>query len=273
MLPLGEFPIAARRQVRGIITDVDGTLTTDGKITATALAALERARAAGLTVIAVTGAAAGTCDAMARTWPVDAVVGESGGFVFRLHPDSGRMVHLHILARDERRAHWAQYEKVLEAIIAEVPGAALAADQAYRETDLAIDHAQDVAPLGEEAVAQIVSIMEAAGMTATYSNIHVNGWLGPYDKLTTTCLVLRELYKADASDQDERARWMYLGDSPNDAPLFEFFPHSVGVANVRDFGDRIDAKPTYVTEGASGAGFAEAVDAVLAAQSGADATA
>ena len=267
MKPLGEFPEAARRDIRGIITDVDGTLTTDGKITSTALGALERARDAGLKIVAVTGAAAGTCDAMARTWPVDAVIGESGGFVFRLHPDTGRMVHLHILARDERRLHWAQYEKVLEAIMAEVPGAALAADQAYRETDLAIDHAQDVQPLGETEVAQIVSIMEAAGMTATYSNIHVNGWLGPYDKLTTTCLVLRELYTADVSDEDERARWMYVGDSPNDAPMFEFFPHSAGVANVREFGDRIDAKPQYVTENAAGAGFAEAVEFVLAAKS------
>ena len=272
MGPLDAFATDHRRAIRGIITDVDGTLTTNGKITSTALAALERAQAAGLKVVAVTGAAAGTCDAMARTWPVDAVVGESGGFVFRLHPDTGRMVHLHILARDERRNHWAQYEKVLEAIIAEVPGAALAADQAYRETDLAIDHAQDVASLGEEAVAQIVSIMEAAGMTATYSNIHVNGWLGPYDKLTTTCLVLRELFRADVSDEDERGRWMFVGDSPNDAPLFDFFPHAVGVANVRDFGDRLSAKPKYVTEQASGAGFAEAVDAVLAAQSDAGAT-
>jgi HAD superfamily hydrolase (TIGR01484 family) len=266
MQPLGEISTDARRNIRGIITDVDGTLTTEGKITATALAALERAQSAGLTVVAVTGAAAGTCDAMARTWPVDAVVGESGGFVFRLHPDTGRMVHLHILARDERRSHWAQYEKVLEAIMAEVPGAALAADQAYRETDLAIDHAQDVAALGEEAVAQIVSIMEAAGLTATYSNIHVNGWLGPYDKLTTTCLVLRELYRADVSDEEERGRWMFVGDSPNDAPLFEFFPHSVGVANVAEFGDRLDAKPKFVTPSPSGAGFAEAVDAVLAAR-------
>lgn len=273
MRPLGEFSEADRRAIRGIITDVDGTLTTGGKITSTALAAMERAQAAGLRVIAVTGAAAGTCDAMARTWPVDAVIGESGGFVFRLHPDSGRMVHLHILARDERRSHWAQYEKVLEKIIAEVPGSALAADQAYRETDLAIDHAQDVAALPPEAVEKIVGIMEAAGMTATYSNIHVNGWLGPYDKLTTTCLVLRELFRADVSDQDERGRWMAVGDSPNDAPLFEFFPHSVGVANVAEFGDRLTMRPAYVTASPSGAGFAEAVDALLSARSDTDATA
>ncbi|PIW29881.1 MAG: HAD family hydrolase [Rhodospirillales bacterium CG15_BIG_FIL_POST_REV_8_21_14_020_66_15] len=266
---LDAFSVDDRRAVRGIITDVDGTLTTGGRITSTALAALERAQAAGLTVIAVTGAAAGTCDAMARTWPVDAVIGESGGFVFRLHPETGRMVHLHILARDERRGHWTEYEKVLEKIVAEVPGAALAADQAYRETDLAIDHAQDVAPLAPEAIGKIVAIMEAAGMTATWSNIHVNGWLGPYDKLTTTCLVLRELYRADVSDRAERARWMFVGDSRNDAPLFEFFPHSVGVANVADFADHLKVPPAYVTPSPSGAGFAEAVDAVLAAQSSA----
>ena len=268
MRPLGEFPVAARRALRGIITDVDGTLTTNGRITGQALGALERAKAAGLKIILVTGAAAGTCDAMARTWPVDAVIGESGGFVFRLHPETGRMVHLHILARDERRAHWAQYEKVLAQVMAEVPGAALAADQAYRETDLAIDHAQDVAPLPPEKVAKIAAIMQAAGMTTGVSHIHVNGWLGPYDKLTTTRLVLKDLFLADVGDADECAKWAFVGDSPNDAPLFGFFPHSIGVANVRDFGGRIGTPPAYVTEASSGAGFAEVVDAVLAVQSG-----
>ncbi len=266
MKPLVQVPREGLAQLRGIITDVDGTLTTDGKITATALAALESAQAAGLKTIAVTGAAAGTCDTMARTWPLDAVIGESGGFVFRLHPDTGRMVHLHILPRDERRGHWSEYEKVLARVMQEVPGAALAADQAYRETDLAIDHAQDVTPLDDDAVAKIVQIMEDAGMTTGRSNIHVNGWLGPYDKLATTRLVLKDLFLADVDDAGERGRWLFVGDSPNDQALFGFFPLSVGVANIADFGAAIETPPGYVAAGVSGDGFAEIVAAVLAAR-------
>lgn len=273
MKPLGEFPLESRRAIRGIVSDVDGTLTTDGRITARALDALERARAAGLKVILVTGAAAGTCDTLARTWPVDAVIGESGGFVFRLHPETGRMVHLHLLGREERRANWAQYEKVLAQVMEAVPAAALAADQAFRETDLAIDHAQDVGPLPRADVDRIVQVMEAAGMTATVSNIHVNGWLGPYDKLTTACLVLLELFGADMSDAAERERWAFVGDSANDAPLFEFFPHAVGVANVAAVVDRLPVPPAYVTAEPHGAGFAEVVDALLAAQAGSGSTA
>ncbi|MEK9673318.1 MAG: HAD-IIB family hydrolase [Rhodospirillaceae bacterium] len=268
MKPLADIPKTALSAVRGIVTDVDGTLTTDGKITSSALGALERAKAADLKIVAVTGAAAGTCDAMARTWPVDAVIGESGGFVFRLHPETGRMVHLHILPRDERRGHWAEYEKVLALVMQEVPGAALAADQAYRETDLAIDHGQDVQPLGAAAIAKIVQIMEYAGMTTGVSNIHINGWLGPYDKLATTRLVFKDLFVVDLDDENQRAQWVFVGDSPNDQPMFAYFPLSVGVANVRDFGARIETPPAYVTDAAAGNGFAQMVDAILAARSG-----
>ncbi len=49
---------------------------------------------------------------------------------------------------------------------------------------------------------------------------------------------------------------MFVGDSPNDAPLFVFF-RAVGVANVREFAARIPSLPAYVTQAAAGAGFAE----------------
>jgi len=143
-----------------------------------------------------------------------------------------------------------------------VPGAALASDQLYRETDLAIDFCEDVPPLPRAAVDRIVALMEAEGMTAKVSSIHVNGWFGGYDKLAMTRTLLAEVF---ATDLDvERDRFVFVGDSPNDAPMFAFFPNAVGVANVRPFLDRIATPPAYITQCEAGAGFVELAGALLA---------
>jgi hypothetical protein len=67
-----------------------------------------------------------------------------------------------------------------------------------------------------------------------------------------------------ATDLDsQRERFIFVGDSPNDAPMFAFFPNAVGVANIRAFADRIPTLPAYVTERGGGEGFAELVDFLL----------
>ena len=142
-----------------------------------------------------------------------------------------------------------------------MPGTALASDQRYREADLAIDFREDVAELPRAAVDRIVSMMESEGMTAKVSSIHVNGWFGRYDKLTMTRRLFAEVFGADL-DAD-RSQFVFVGDSPNDAPLFAHFPNAVGVANVRAFADRIPTLPAYVTEREGGAGFAELASFLL----------
>jgi 3-deoxy-D-manno-octulosonate 8-phosphate phosphatase KdsC-like HAD superfamily phosphatase len=149
-------------------------------------------------------------------------------------------------------------------ILAAVPGAAAASDQLYREADLAIDFCEDVAPLRQSDIDRIVDIFEAAGAVAKVSSIHVNGWFGDYDKLTTTRIMLHECFGIDF--EADKERFVFVGDSPNDAPMFAAFPHAVGVANLRDFEGRLPAAPSFVTEGRAGAGFAELADAILAAR-------
>jgi hypothetical protein len=121
-----------------------------------------------------------------------------------------------------------------------------------------------VAPLPPAAVDRIVALFEEAGATAKVSSIHVNGWFGSYDKLGMTRIMLRECFAIDLDA--ERDAFVFAGDSPNDAPMFAFFPHAVGVANIAAFADRLPAKPAYVTRGRAGAGFAELADALLAAR-------
>lgn len=255
MRPLGDLPPERRRRVRYVLTDIDDTMTDHGRLGAEAYAAMEALERAGFKVIPVTGRPAGWCDMIARFWPVDAVIGENGAFWFRYDRDARRMSRHHVLDPAERARRRADLEALQTKILAEVPGAAVAADQTYRETDLAIDFCEDVAPLDRSAVLRIVELFEAAGAHAKVSSIHVNGWFGEFDKLSTARALFRDRYGLDDAGMQRAA--IYVGDSPNDAPMFGFLPMSVGVANVRDFIGMLPAEPAYVTPSRGGAGFAE----------------
>jgi HAD superfamily hydrolase (TIGR01484 family) len=256
MKPLAELD---RNGVGAVLLDIDDTLTTDGKLTAGAYAALERLQRARIRVVPVTGRPAGWCDHIARMWPVDAVVGENGAFYFFY---SGGKLHRHfhegIPGRRELRA---RLDAIAARILAAVPGCALASDQPYRETDLAIDYCEDVPALPLEAAQRIAALMRQEGLTAKVSSIHVNGWFGDYDKLATTRRLFAEHFGVDL-ERDNR-EVVFAGDSPNDAPMFAFFERSVGVANVRRFEGLRATPPKYVTRAASGAGFVELVEHLL----------
>jgi len=262
MQPLTAMRDAARRAIRGVFADIDDTISTGGRVTAEAYAAMERLRRAGLLVIPITGRPAGWCDHIARMWPVDAVVGENGA-LYMVHDDRARkLIKRYAVGEADRQVARARLSTVGEHIIRTEPGCALASDQPYREADLAIDYCEDVVPLSRSAVDRIVALMRAEGMTAKVSSVHVNGWFGAYDKLTMTRILVREAFGLDLDAR--RAEFVFVGDSPNDTPMFEFFPHSVGVANVRRFADRIPAPPKYVTAREAGAGFAELARFLLA---------
>jgi len=248
------------RGVRVILVDIDDTLTSDGKLTAGAYGALERLHAAGRIVVPVTGRPAGWCDHIARMWPVDAVVGENGAFYF-FHAD-GRLQRRYADAAETRLEKRRRLSALAGDILRRVPGAALAADQAYRETDLAIDYCEDVPPLPLEAAERIAELMRAAGLTAKVSSIHVNGWFGDYDKLAMARTLFAERFGIDLEAENRSV--VYAGDSPNDAPMFAFFDKSVGVANVRRFAGQLAAEPKYVTRASAGAGFAELAAHLLA---------
>ncbi|HXR59417.1 MAG TPA: HAD-IIB family hydrolase [Burkholderiales bacterium] len=257
MRPLAELPCEG---IRGLLFDIDETLTTDGKLTADAYAAIERLKRAGRIVVPVTGRAAGWCDHIARMWPVDAVIGENGAFYFWF--GAGKLQRRFYDAPAARAEKQRRLDGIAQTILKAVPGCALASDQRYRETDLAIDYCEDVTPLPLEAAERIAATMRAEGLTARISSIHVNGWFGGYDKLAMARLLLKERFALDL--EQSNADFAFAGDSPNDAPMFGFFKNSVGVANVRRFEAVLEYAPKYVTRTAAGAGFAELAAHLLA---------
>jgi HAD superfamily hydrolase (TIGR01484 family) len=234
------------------LTDIDDTLTTGGCITPDALAALAQLKAAGLHVIAITGRPMGWSEPFAREWPIDAIVAENGAVaLFR----EGGMLQVEYAQDDATRMrNAARLREVAARVLREVAGTALARDSAGRVTDIAIDHSE-FAQLAPAQIDAVVAIMRGAGMNATVSSIHINGWFGAHTKLTGADWIVRRLL---ARTLDTR-QWVYVGDSTNDQLMFGHFPLSVGVANLMAFADALTVWPTYLTRGARGAGFGEVV--------------
>jgi HAD superfamily hydrolase (TIGR01484 family) len=249
--------------IRGVFTDIDDTLTTEGAITADALDALGALHAAGIHVIPITGRPVGWSEPFATSWPVDAIVAENGSVALLREPP-GSLRKIYQQPATERATNFAKMQQVAQRVLREVPGATLSRDSAGRETDIAIDHSEFV-HLPAERIAQAVAVMRGEGMNATVSSIHINGWYGEHNKLAGARWIVRELFGRELDA--EIAHWAYVGDSTNDVLMFEHFPHSIGVANIRRFEAELTHPPVYVTPGERGAGFAEAAQAILGGRS------
>jgi HAD superfamily hydrolase (TIGR01484 family) len=258
-LPLHVWPLEQRRRILGVFTDIDDTLTTEGAITPSALQALTQLRDAGLLVVAITGRPVGWSEPFAARWPLHAIVAENGA-VALIPTGDGRVQKRYRSDEATRRQQFARLQEVLEAIEAQIPGAHRAQDSAGRETDIAIDHSE-FAHLDAASIDAVVHHMRAEGLHATISSIHINGWLGDHHKRVGAEWIVRELWNREL--ELERDHWAFIGDSSNDALMFEYVPHSIGVANIARFLPSMSVAPRYLTQAERGEGFAEFVQALL----------
>ncbi len=249
------------RAVCGVMTDIDDTLTQDGAIELAALAALHALAAAGVPVVAITGRPLGWSKPFAVAWPVCAIVAENGAVA--LLGDGGQQCIEYAQDEATRAANALRLRAVAAQVLREVPGAMLAQDSAGRVTDIAIDHSEFV-HLPQAQIDLAVALMRAAGMNASVSSIHINGWFGAHNKWTAAQWMVQRLFGREL--QAEIEQWIYVGDSTNDQLMFEHFPLSVGVANLRRFAAELQVWPAFITQGERGDGFAEVARAVLAAR-------
>jgi HAD superfamily hydrolase (TIGR01484 family) len=243
----------------GVFTDIDDTLTTEGTITPEALQALADLKAAGLAVVPITGRPVGWSEPFAHSWPVDAIVAENGAVGLTYTRAQGLRKRYQQDA-ETRISNFSRMQNVLAEIERSIPGALRSQDSAGRETDIAIDHSE-FTHLPPQAIDAVVRNMQQAGMTATVSSIHINGWFGEHSKLTGARWIVRELWGRDLDAEIER--WVYVGDSTNDQVMFAHFPHSVGVANIQRFADQLTHPPRFITPSERGAGFAEVARQLL----------
>lgn len=244
------------RGFKYVLTDVDDTITSDEKLLDCTYHALWALHDAGLKIIPITGGPAGKCDLYCRQWPVDAAIGENGATVFFMENGRVRRIdHPTAVPNTDVRL-----KAILEQCLKAVPQCRLASDQYTRLFDMAINYAEDEPRLGVDQARTITEICLANGAHAMPSSIHVNVWLGDYDKRSMATMVLKSLFGWDPSMMDEV---VYLGDAPNDEPMFEFFTHTIGVASIRKYEASLTHKPVYIADKAGGEGFAQAAMRIL----------
>lgn len=251
-------------KIQGVCLDIDDTLSTQGKLTSEAYSALWKLKEAGFFVIPVTGRPAGWCDHIARFWPVDAVVGENGAFTFYMENGIRKRIDTPSQPRvDEAKR---KLDVLSEKILLQFPEAKWASDQKYREYDLAVDFCEDVPRWEPSRVQELISFAKKEGAHVKLSSIHVNLWFGDYDKRKGIEFWLSSGapgLKAPAPPFEEL---LFIGDSPNDEPLFECFPNSVGVANLKSFLDQIEHPPKWMTSKESGSGFVQMAERLIASR-------
>jgi len=266
MTPIQNFPADVAKTLLGVFFDIDDTFTAHGKIGPKPFQAIWSLKEAGLKVVPITGRPAGWCDHIARMWPVDGVVGENGAFYFWYDQKEKKLKKRFLDPDPVREENRRRLSMVKEEILRSVSGTALASDQHYREADLAIDYCEDLTPLPWQEVERICGIFKKHGATCKVSSVHVNGWFGDYNKLGMTKLLVLEQWGLMLNDQ--KNRFIFCGDSPNDEPMFEYFPHAAGVRNIFNFAERMKHLPTFVASQEGGEGFAEIVNTILGMRTG-----
>ncbi|MFT3842814.1 MAG: HAD-IIB family hydrolase [Myxococcaceae bacterium] len=259
MRPNAPLPLAKARleRVNLVLADVDGTLTSKGKLTSSVVRALEWLSAHKVKVALVSGRPSGWAECWARQLPVEGVIAENGGLYFAWRGD--KLAKVYLEPERERVRNRERLTREVEAVMKKVPGARLSMDSAATEVDLAIDHNEDV-KLGPKAAGRLEQLLRARGVKAVRSSVHVNCWLGDFDKRSAAAAFVRRELSMNLAKKDGRI--VFVGDSFNDAPMFEAVPLSVGVANVLDVLGQIDAAPKFVTRAREGKGFIELADAI-----------
>jgi HAD superfamily hydrolase (TIGR01484 family) len=267
MKPLAEWPLEERRRIRGVLTDIDDTLTTHGKLLPDVLAAIQSLSAAGYKVVAVTGRPTYWAMPMLRLCGFDAVIAENGASAFwpgKGH-EEGRTQSWFYADAAVRRQHRAALEAFSLMVHQRFPEVSVADDAPQRVGDLAFDIGEYSAPLPSARVAELLDFMRALGFHATSSSIHAHASLAPFCKQVASENLLQSVF--GISDEEARATYAFVGDSGNDARMFAHYPFSIGVANVAQHLGKLPVSPQYVAARSYGAGFVEVSRALLDASS------
>lgn len=261
--PLSKLPTT---HVIGILTDVDDTLTWDGQLDSATYQAMEDLGGAGFKIVPVTGRSSGWGHMMMNTWPVDAVVAESGGTYFHRN-DEGHVVMKFHSDDPEIGGKRRELMGLCQIILADEPRFRFALDNAFRVVDVAIDYNESVRRVPDEIVERTIQRIRAQGFNARASSIHINAWHGQFDKAPTAQRVIETLFPtSSAPDQ-----WVFIGDAPNDASMFAAFSNSVAVANIKPYlishAASFTQLPNFLCQMSYGEGFQELAEHLLRTQS------
>ncbi|AGH80036.1 HAD family hydrolase [Psychromonas sp. CNPT3] len=263
--PLAQLPITQARNIKWLFTDVDDTLTWQGKLPPQTFLALEKLSLAGIKVVPVTGACAGWCDQIAKLWPVHGVIGENGAFWMQKR--KAEFVTKTTSPLDTMKHQQGELIKLLNRVLTEYPDIRFAYDQPFRYCDVAINLSQDREPvsdkLSHELLAKIKKLtVNGQRVNASLSSIHLNAWVGKHNKRLSTEQYLFDNGQSPPLSLNEIA---YIGDSLNDETMFAWLPTTFGVKNIEAILPQFKAKPAYISTKNGGYGFVELAELILQA--------
>ena len=254
------LPSRLAKNIRYLFTDVDDTLTWKGQLPAETFLALEQLREAGIEVIPVTGACYAWCDCMLRTWPIRTIIGENGAF-WMTKNDRQQVNTQFRLDLSQRTIQHRELTEVAEQALQTFPFAKVTEDSRFRVTDIAFDIGQQHTNSPEQQQ-QLLDFLRDKPVQARLSSIHINVWMGAYDKANSSLAYLKQ--HAGISPSQAREQAAFIGDSANDEAMFRMFDHTVGVANIARFIPQLNPPPRFITQASGGHGFAEFARRILA---------
>jgi HAD superfamily hydrolase (TIGR01484 family) len=242
------LPLEQLTDIRLIATDIDGTLTREGKFTTELLQAIDLLDAKDIKLLLVTGRSAGWVSAVNNYLPVAGAIAENGGVYFPAD-GSGYDFLTRLESIEEHRAQLAERFWELQA---RYPQIEESSDNQFRVTDWTFD----VAGLTDLELAAIASQCQEWGYSFTFSTVQCHIKPQHQDKGAAILQVLNRYFPTIAPTQI-----VTVGDSPNDATMFDrsLFPHSVGVANIQHYTKLLPHQPLYITKLPEVAGFCELV--------------
>jgi HAD superfamily hydrolase (TIGR01484 family) len=237
MQPFSSFPASVLARIRVLATDVDDTVTKDGKIPSSTVECLEALGRAGLTVALVTGRPAGWAQALAAYLPaVRVAVAENGLVAF--DGEGGRME-----LGPRRGPDFLTRLADNSARVRDAFGLEVTPDDAFRLFERAF-----VRPASFDAAALVASDrLVEPGFEVMASSIHIHVRPSGWGKAEGLLAVLRSIEPEASAAPDDFV--LFTGDSSNDRSLFARLRRtSVGVANVTAYLDELgDDRPAYVT--------------------------
>lgn len=254
-LPLHRFFNEKVEDIKYIISDVDDTITKNGKLLPHALDALYKLKASGRTIVLLTGGSAGWSDTYIRQWPVDAVIAESGA-VFLGYSKGGEITS--IINPEIQQDKALKLRRKLMEYTSAYP---FSSDQFARVFDVAYDKKK----MSNAEKTALKNILTLFGASFSESSIHINAWFGDYNKKSSLRYFMTNVLSI--SEEEYLEKGMYIGDSLNDEPLFGYFPLSVGMHSVEDMKSSFKELPTYISQYGGGDGFFE-VAAFLCEETG-----
>ena len=244
--PLAEVDASVLRGITVLATDIDGTMTTAGKIPPAVLEACERLYAVGVEVVPVTGRSAGEALGLARYLPrVRRAVAENGAVL--VEPDApvrwlfGRP---DVSKLRETAALLGGTRPLKPAPCAPFRVADAAFEREGRETD-------ELVALRSAALAQ--------GVQLVWSSVHIHLSLHAPDKGAGLVALL--------SDETRPGAVAAIGDAPNDEGFWRpgRFGLPVGTSAVLRPSSGIDCLPRWVV-GEGAVGWVELAEALVNAR-------